>query len=113
MSRKSLDNRIFCSVCRGFVCDLDTHCEECTDWPESDMIAYIKQRIMLKSKHVKPVAGSDVPMSPSQPSVRSLQPVPDFDIEARIASFSTELSASLARQVEGLGRSLQQSFFSP
>ena len=61
-------------------------------------------------ENVKPKTGSDVPLSPSQPSVRSSQPVPDFDIEARIASLSTELSASLARQVEGLGSSLQQSF---
>ena len=51
-----------------------------------------------------------MPLSPSQPSVRSSQPVPDFDIEARIASLSTELSASLVRQVEGLGSSLQQNF---
>ena len=110
MSRKSLDSHTFCSVCRGFDCDLDTRCEECTDWHESDMIAYVKHRKMLKSKHVKPMARSDVPMSPSQPSVRSSQPVPDFDIEARVASLSTELSASLACQVEGLGSSLQQSF---
>ena len=74
------------------------------------MIAYVKHRKMLQSKHVKPMAGSDVPMSPSQPSVRSSQPVPGFDIEARIASLSTEFSASLARQVEGLGNSLQQNF---
>ena len=110
MSRKSLDNHTFCSVCLDFDCDLDTCCEECTDWPESDMVAYVKHRKMLKSKHAKPRTGSDVPLSPSQPSVRSSQPVPDFDIEARIASLSTELSASLARQVEGLGSSLQQSF---
>ena len=31
MSRKSLDNHNFCSVCRGFDCDLDTRWEECTD----------------------------------------------------------------------------------
>ena len=110
MSRKSLDNHAFCSVCHGFDCDLDTRCEECTDWPESDMVAYVKHRKMLKSKHAKPKTGSDVPLSPSQPSVHSSQPVPDFDIEARIASLSTELSASLACQVEGLGSSLQQSF---
>ena len=33
MSRKSLENHTFCSICRGFDCDLDTRCEECTDWP--------------------------------------------------------------------------------
>ena len=74
------------------------------------MVAYVKHRKMLKSKHAKPKTGSDVPLSPSQPSVCSSQPVPDFDIEAHIASLSTELSASLARLVEGLGSSLQQSF---
>ena len=58
------------------------------------MIAYVKHRKMLKPK-----TGSDVPLSPSQPSIPSSQPVPDFDIEACIASLSTELSASLARQV--------------
>ena len=113
MSRKSLDNHTFCSICRGFDCDLDTRCKECINWPESDMVAYVKHRKMLKSKHAKPKTGSDVPLSPSQPSVCSSQPIPDFDIEARIASLSTELSASLAHQVEGLGSSLQQSFFSP
>ena len=76
----------------------------------SDMVAYVKHRKMLKSKQSKPKTGSDVSLSPSQPSVRSSQPVPDFDIDARIASLSTELSAPLARQVEGLGSSLQQSF---
>ena len=109
MSRNSFDSHTFCSVCRGFDCDLDNRCEECTDWPESDIVAYVKHRKMLKSKQSKPT-GSDVPLSPSQPSVRSSQPVPDFDIEARIASLSAELSASLALQVEGLGSSLQQSF---
>ena len=106
MSRKSFDSHTFCSICRGFDCDLDTRCEECTDWPESDMVAYVKHRKLLKSKQSKPKTSSDVPLSPSQPSVRSSQPVPDFDIEARIASLSTELSASLARQVEGLGSNL-------
>ena len=85
MSRKSLDNHTFCSVCRSFDCDLDTRCEECTDWPEGDMVAYVKHRKMLKSKHAEPKSSSDVPLSPFQPSVRSSQPVPDFDIEARIA----------------------------
>ena len=112
MSRKSFDSHTF-SVCHGFDCDLDTHCEECTDWPESDMVAYVKHRKLLKSKQSKPKTSSDVLLSPSQPSVPSSQPVPDFDIEARIASLSTELSASLACQVEGLGNNLQQSFFSP
>ena len=109
-SRKSFDSQTFCSICRGFDCDLDTCCEECTDWPESDMVAYVKHRKLLKSKQSKPKTNSDVPLSPSQLSVHSSQPVPDIDIEARIASLSTELSASLARQVECLGSNLQQSF---
>ena len=74
------------------------------------MVAYVKHRKMLKSKHAKPKTGSDMPLSPSQPSVRSSQPVPDVGIEACIASLSTELSAYLAHQVEGLGSSLQQFF---
>ena len=113
MSRKSLDNHTFCSVCHSFDCDLGTRCEKCTDWTEDDMVTYVKHRKMLKSKHAEPKSSFDVPLSPSQPSVRSSQPVPDFDIEARIASLNTELSASLAHQVEGLGSCLQQSFFSP
>ena len=75
------------------------------------MVAYVKHRKLLKSKQSKPKTSTDVTLSPSQPSVPSSQPVPDFDIEARIASLSTELSSSLARQVEGLGSDLQQSFF--
>ena len=50
MSRKIFDSHTFCSICRGFDCDLDTRCEECTDWPEGDMIAYVKHRKLLKSK---------------------------------------------------------------
>ena len=113
MSRKTFDSHTFCSICRGFNCDLDTRCEECTDWLESDMVAYIKPRKLLKSKQSKPKSSADVTLSPSQPSVPSSQPVPDFDIEACIVSFSTELSASLAHQVEGIGSDLQQSCFSP
>ena len=67
------------------------------------MVAYVKHRKMLKSKQSKPMTGSDVPLSPSQLSVRSSQPVPVFDIEARITSLRTELS-------EGVGSSLQQDF---
>ena len=68
------------------------------------MVAYIKHRKLLNSKQSKPKTSADVPLSPYQPSLPSSQPVPDF------ASLSTELSASLARQVEGLGSDLQQSF---
>ena len=110
MSRKTFDSRTFCSICRGFDCDLDTRCEECTDWPEGDMVAYVKHRKLLKFKQSKPKTSADVTLSPSQPSVPSSQPVSDFDFEARMAFLSTELSASLARQVEGLGSDLQQSF---
>ena len=106
------DRHTFCSVCRGFDCDLENRCEECTDWPESDMLAYVKHRKILKSKQPKPKTDADVSLSPSLPSVPSLQPSPVFDVEARIASLSSELSTSLASQVEGLGSQLQQ-FFSP
>ena len=92
VSRKSFDSHTFCSVCHRFDCDLDTRCEECTDWPESDVVAYVKHMKLLKSKQSKSKTGADVPLSPSQPSVHSSQPVPDFDIKACIASLSTELS---------------------
>ena len=100
----------FCSVCRGFDCDLDNRCEECTDCPESDIIAYVKHRKFLKSKQSKPKSGADISLSPSLPSVPSSQPAPVFNVEARIALLSFELSASLASEVEGLGSQLQQSF---
>ena len=99
MSKKTFDRHTFCSVCRGFDCNLDNLCEECTDWPESDMLAYLKHRKILKSKQSKPKTGADVSLSPSLPSVPSSQPSPVFDVEARIASLSSALSASLARQV--------------
>ena len=110
MSRKTFDSHTFCSVCRGFDYNLDTRCEECTNWPEGDMVAYVKHRKLLKSKQSKPKTSADVTLSPSQPSVLSSQPVPDFDFEACMTPLSTELSASLARQVEGLGSDVQQSF---
>ena len=74
------------------------------------MVAYVKHCKVLKSKQSKPKTGTDVPVSPSLPSVPSSQPAPIIDVEARIASLSTELSASLASQVEGPGSQLQQSF---
>ena len=110
MSKKTFDRHAFCSVCRGFDCDLDNRCEECADWPESDMLAYVKHRKILKSKQSKPMTGADISLSPSLPSVPSSQPSPVFDVEAQIASLSSELSASLASQVEGLGSQLQQRF---
>ena len=50
MSKKTADRHTLCVSCRGFDCDINTHCEECMEWPEEEVRLYAKYRKSLKSK---------------------------------------------------------------
>ena len=50
MSAKTADRHTVCVVCRGYGCNLDTHCEECIEWPDEEVRLYAKMRKSLKSK---------------------------------------------------------------
>ena len=36
------DSHTFCIGCRNQVCDLDVHCDECRDWPDSKRKVFVK-----------------------------------------------------------------------
>ena len=38
MSKKTFDRHTVCVVCRGSDCDIDHRCEECTEWPEEELL---------------------------------------------------------------------------
>ena len=50
MSKKTADRLTLCVSCRGFDCDVDSHCEECMEWPEEEVRLYAKYRKSLKFK---------------------------------------------------------------
>ena len=45
------DTHTLCIGCRNQVCNLDVHCDECRDWPDSKRAAFVKYNRNLKSKH--------------------------------------------------------------
>ena len=44
------DTHTLCIGCRNEVCDLNVHCDECRDWPDSKRAAFVKYNRNLKSK---------------------------------------------------------------
>ena len=54
MSKKTFDRHTVCVACRGSDCDIDHRCKECTEWPEEELLLYVKHRRSLKSKLSKP-----------------------------------------------------------
>ena len=44
MSKKTFDRHTICVNCRGSDCDIDHRCEECTEWPEEELLLYVKHR---------------------------------------------------------------------
>ena len=44
------DTHTLCIGCRNQVCDLNVHCDECRDWPDSKRSAFVKYNRNLKSK---------------------------------------------------------------
>ena len=91
MSKKTFDRHTVCVVCRGSDCDLNHRCEECTEWPEEELLLYVKHRRTLKSKRSKPK--TQAPPPPVAPSVPSPQPAPRVDLESRLDALASQVSA--------------------
>ena len=92
MSKKTFDRHTICVSCRGSDCDIDHRCEECTEWPEDEVLLYVKHRRTLQSKRSKPKTQAP----PAAPSVPSLHPAPRSDLEL-LASQVSALSEFTAR----------------
>ena len=91
MSKKTYDCHTICVSCRGSNCDIDHRCEECTEWPEDEVLLYVKHRRTLKSKRSKPK--TQAPPPPAAPSVPSSHPAPRSDIESQLELLASQVSA--------------------
>ena len=113
MSKAVFDRHADCFKCRGYDCSFDRRCDECLDWSQEKMEAYVKHRRSLLSKDKK---GKDSlpkpPFSPgpiyppSPPVTLSLS-----DIDDRISSRITALSDSFERRLETLTNVLLTMFY--
>ena len=93
MSKKTFDRHTLCVSCRGSECDIDHRCEECTDWPEEDVLLYVKHRPTLKSRRSKSKPQAPPPPPPpAAPSVPSSQPCIS-DVESRLELLTSQVSA--------------------
>ena len=89
ISKKTADRHTLCVSCRGFDCDIDTHCEECLEWPEEEVRLYAKYRKSLKSKdsyRSKPSAPP--PPADSMPSSQSSM---RGDIQSQVDSLNVTI----------------------
>ena len=93
MSKKTFDRHTVCVACRGSDCDIDHRCEECTEWPEEELLLYVKHRCSLKSKCSKPKTQALPPPPPAAPSVPSPHPAPRSDFESRLDVLASQVSA--------------------
>ena len=107
MSKKTFDRHTVCVACRSSDCDIDHRCEECTDWPEEELLLYVKHRQSLKSKRSKPKNQANPPPPPAAPSMPSPQPTPRSDLE------SLTCIDVLASQVSALAALFQSSLAAP
>ena len=76
MSKKLADQHTICIACRGFDCDINNRCEECLEWSEDDIVAYVKYRKSLKSRDSSSKTKTKLSHPPLTPSRPSLQPAP-------------------------------------
>ena len=76
MSKKSADRHTLCVNCRGFDCDVHSHCEECLEWSEEEVIKYAKYRKSLKSRESSSRSKTSLPIPPPTTSGPSPQPAP-------------------------------------
>ena len=76
MSKKSADRHTLCVNCRGFDCDVNSHCEECLEWSEEEGIKYAKYRKSLKSRKSSSRSKTSVSTPPPTTSGPSPQPAP-------------------------------------
>ena len=50
MSSFSLDKHLFCTICRGSECCMNSRCDECMQWTKEEMEKYVKLCKSLSSK---------------------------------------------------------------
>ena len=93
MSNKTFDRHTICVACRGSDCDIDHRCEECTEWPEEELLLYVKHRCTLKSKRSKPKTQAPPPPPPAAPSVPSSHPAPCSEFESQLELLASQVSA--------------------
>ena len=92
MSKKTFDRHTICVTCRGSDCDIDHRCKECTEWPEEELLLYVKHRRSLKSKCSEPKIQAPPP-PPAAPSVPSSHLAPRSDFESRLELIASQVSA--------------------
>ena len=92
MSKKTADRHTLCISCRGFDCDVNTHCEECLEWPEEEVKLYAKYRKSLKSKDSSSKPKTTVPPPPAD-SRPSPQPSPRDDLQSQVDSLSVTVNS--------------------
>ena len=90
MSKKTFDHHTLCVSCSGSECDIGHSCEECADWPEEDVLLYVKHRHTLKSRRSK--SKPPPPPPPAAPSVPSSQPGISV-VESRLELLTSQVSA--------------------
>ena len=93
MSKKTFGRHTVCVACRGSDCDIDHRCEECTEWPEEELLLYVKSCRSLKSKRSKPKTQAPPPLPPTASSVPSSHPAPRSDFESRLDLIASQVSA--------------------
>ena len=103
-----------CHKCRGWDCFIDKRCDECLDWSQEEMEAYVKHRKSLVSKDKK---GKDaLPMPPSSPgpvqSTPPLAPLSVSDMDGRISCQLSEMFTSFDRKLEALQAFIVSNFSS-
>ena len=91
MSKKTFDRHTVCVACHGSDCNIDHRCKECTEWPEEELLLYVKHRRSLKAKRSK--SKNQAPPPPAAPSVPSLQPTPRSDLESRLDTLANQVLA--------------------
>ena len=104
MIKPVFDCHTVCFQCRGFDCDLDNCCNECLEWSQEEMKAYIKHCKLLLRKDKR---GKDsLPKPPSSPGPSPLPSQPLIltasNFDSRINNQIAELSLSFDQKLESL-----------
>ena len=91
ISKKTFGRHTLCISCRGSDCDIDHRWEECTEWPEEEVMLYVKHRRTLKSKRrPKTQALPPPPPPPAAPAVPSSHST--SNIESRLELLASQVS---------------------
>ena len=79
MSTKTYDIHTVCVACRGRDCDFANRCEECVEWTDEEIGAYVKHRKRLRGKSKSTTSAPPPPATPppSSPAAPAAPPPPD------------------------------------